>query len=129
MIRRRSSALAAALLTASLGAGCELLVPFETVPEGSGGTGGAAGEAGTGGAAPQSCRSAEDCDGAGPCSAASCQNGQCAFTAVNEGATPPAVEDPPGDCLKPVCHGGALVDAPDPAQRSRTVPCPDSHTS
>lgn len=135
-MRSRHDWIAAGLLAVWLCGGCELLVPFETVPEGSGGAGGTGATGGTstsggssgGGAStttstgPASCQVAADCDAQNPCAKADCVNAECAYSPVNEGTTPPGVADPPGDCIRPVCNGGVLVEVVDKEQSPDTDP-------
>lgn len=122
------------MLVAALGCGlvtgCQLLVTFEDVPEGTGGgaatttggastgdTGGAAtGGTSTGGTATctAACCSAEDCPApADPCKLPACASGACGEQPVPEGGD--AQVQITGDCKKVVCQGGVATQIDDPS--------------
>lgn len=134
----RWSSVVVAVLGGGLVGGCQLLVTFESLPEGAGGSGAAAtggaastgGPGGSGGAgaatttgdttsaggAPctEECCSDLDCPApADPCKAAVCSSGQCVEEPVPEGADTPVQIT--GDCTRRVCQAGAAVFVADPA--------------
>jgi hypothetical protein len=127
----------------ALGAGCQLLVTFETVPEGTGGGGSTSSTTPQGGGGADTtaqggdtttgtaqggdtttststvsgmCGTPADCDDGKPCTDDLCDGGKCVHTHINEGMLPPGVTDPPGDCLKTVCEAGDVVEKLDKGQ-------------
>lgn len=137
----RWSRVIVATLGVGLLAGCQLLVSFETVPEGAGGKGGAGagapltggastggdstGGASTGGSAGSTtgstsqggttctaeCCSNADCAPADPCVAATCESGQCVLTPVPDGGD--AAVQIQGDCKRLVCQSGVATSVTD----------------
>lgn len=64
-----------------------------------------------------------DCDGTNPCTHATCNaSHECVYEQVNEGMTPAGTDDPPGDCIRPVCQNGVLVGIVDKDQTPDTDP-------
>src|SRR5262245_40700481 len=91
-MRVRSNSIVCIVLAGTLGAGCQLLVTFETIDEGGGGTGGATTMTTGGGTTttttstePETCTNALECDDSNPCTADDCPGGVCTHTPVNEG--------------------------------------------
>jgi hypothetical protein len=132
----------------ALGAGCQLLVTFETVPEGTGGGGSTSSTTTQGGGGADTtaqggdtttgtaqggdttttgtstvsgmCGTPADCDDGKPCTDDLCDGGKCVHTHINEGMLPPGVTDPPSDCLKTVCEAGEVVEKLDKGQAPDT---------
>jgi hypothetical protein len=113
----RSNSIASIVLAGALGAGCQLLVTFETVDEGGGG--GATTTTTT--TAMTDCDSAADCDEGNPCTADTCESGLCVHSPTNEGVAQNDFDLQ--DCKIPVCHGGVITD--DPAPTQTPAPSPD----
>lgn len=102
--------------------GCELLVTFESVPEGTGGggTGGAAVPQGGGGttsttggsggatttALPE-CTGNAECDDTNLCTADTCEEGTCSNVPTGEGR--PCGQQPAEPCQQSVCMSGMCV--------------------
>lgn len=122
-----------------LSAGCELAIPFETIPEGTGGSSGSAGSSqttttsgsgagggssttttgagGTGGSTnPTPCLDDAGCNDGIECTEDICQSGFCVFSYLWEGTTPPSVSDVPDDCKRIVCLGPSLTSVVDTTQ-------------
>lgn len=67
------------------------------------------------------CTTDGDCDDANPCTTESCQGGRCSRAAVADGDRP---DTAPGDCSRPTCEGGALVERDDPSDvEDDGLPC------
>ncbi len=118
------SSLAIPALVALLG-GCQLLVTFEDVPEGTAGGGGEGATGGQGGATttggqsgatttttPIDCATSGDCPDLGICAVATCSLGTCMYTHTPAGTL---VSDPsPTDCIRMECDGaGHATSVPD----------------
>jgi hypothetical protein len=130
----RWSKVVVAVLGCGLLSGCQLLVTFESLPEGAGSTGGtggapaggatSAGGTGTGGTGTggtgtggtpclEQCCSPLDCGAPlDPCKIAVCSAGKCIEEPVPEGAAAPAQIS--GDCKQRVCEGGVAENVEDP---------------
>lgn len=66
----------------------------------------------TGGSLPPECSTPADCVDSNPCTSDDCVADECVHASASEGVTPPGVSDSPNDCVRPVCHNGALMNAP-----------------